>query len=149
VPRPALATLDDLEARLGTLNPDDTPRAVARLADASEIVRAYAGRTWLSSDEFDVEDIPGAIPGVVASMVERATLNPGGVVSEQAGPFGRSFGSDAAQRLFLTKAEKAVVRAAVGSTTVGTLSTTRGDLDTPAVTSNPSDPWPEETTVPW
>ena len=133
--RPALADIDDLQARLGlTLVEPQITQANARLADASEIVRAYAGKTWLNDDETEVdEDLPGSIPGVVASMVERASLNPGGITQETAGPFSRSFGSEAATRLFLTAGEKAVVRAASGRLGVGALSTTRGPLETAAL----------------
>lgn len=128
---PTLATLGDLEVRLGEAL--EYPfQAEARLADASAIVRAYAGRTWLDDDN-QLENVPADIPGVVASMVERATRNPSGTTQETAGPFSRSFGSDAATRLYLTKMEKLVVRAAVGRLSVGVLPTSRGDLETPAV----------------
>lgn len=128
---PALATTGDLETRLGEVL-ENPLQAEARLADASAIVRAYAGRTWLDDDN-QLEDVPADIPGVVASMVERATLNPAGTTQETAGPFSRSFGSDAAARLYLTKMEKLVVRAAAGRLSVGALPVTRGDLETPAV----------------
>lgn len=132
--RPSLADITELEARLGSTFTDPSAvltQAEARLADASEIVRAYAGKTWLTDDESALaDDVPGAIPGVVASMVERATRNPGGITQETAGPFSRSFGSDAATRLFLTAAEKSVVRAAAGRLGIATLSTTRGPLET-------------------
>lgn len=133
--RPALATLQDLEDRLGSpLDPSVYPQAFARLADASEIVRAYAGEDWLNDDGAALaDDVPGQLAGVVASMVERATRNPAGTTSETAGPFQRSFGPAASDRLYLTRAEKSVVRRAVGALNVGSLSTTRGDLETPAV----------------
>lgn len=131
--RPVLATIEELEARLGsTLDTGgERTQADARLADASEIVRAYAGVTWLNDDETALaDDVPGQIVGVVASMVERASRNPGGVTQETAGPFGRSFGADAAARLYMTKSERMVVRAAVGKTGLGTIATSRGPLET-------------------
>ena len=129
--RPVLADIDELKARLGSpLDAAQVIQAEARLADASEIVRAYAGRSWLDDDETAVADVPGQIPGVVASMVERATRNPGGITQESAGPFARSFGAEASARLYMTKAEKMVVRAAVGKLGVSTISTTRGPLET-------------------
>lgn len=133
--RPALATLDDLDDLLsGTgLSDFDMNRATVLLAQASEIVRAYAGLTWLNDDEDDVEDVPGQIPDIVTAMVERATRNPDGSTQESAGPFARSFGADAAQRLYLTRWEKMVVRAAAEKNAVGTLATSRGPLETPAV----------------
>lgn len=126
--RPALADLADLEALVGTIT--DRTAAEARLAQASEIVRAYAGVSWLTdAGELD-PDVPEQIAGVVAAMVERATLNPSGTTQESAGPFSRSFGSDAAQRLYMTAGERMVVRAAAGRRSIGTISTTRGDLET-------------------
>lgn len=131
--RPALASIDDLTALTGAIATEDVPRASALLAMASEVVRAYAGTTWLNDDEDDIEDVPAQIPDVVASMVWRATANPLGIVQESAGPFSRSFGSDAAQRLYMTRQERAIVRAAVGVAAVQPMGTTRESLETRAV----------------
>lgn len=130
--RPALATVDDLERLLGgdVNNPE---QAEVRLRQASAIVRAYARQTWLDDAGTALEGVPDDIPDIVTGMVERASRNPDGLTSETTGPFARSFGADAAQRLYLTAADKLVIRAAVGSTGIGTLSTTRGCLETPAV----------------
>ena len=140
--RPALATVDDVAVRLGQAI-DDEAQANARLADASEIVRAYADptgeTTWLNDAETDVEDVPPQVAGVVAQMVERAAHNPMGAVqaTEQTGPYQRmfSFGPDAAARLYLSRNDKMVIRTVMGRTSIGTLSTSRGPLETPAVTS--------------
>lgn len=129
--RPTLASIEDLQARLGTI--DDPVQAEARLGDASEIVRAYAGEDWLD-DGGNLEEVPDQIAGVVAQMVERAARNPGGVVQETAGPYSHSFGPEAAARLYLTKLDKLVIRNAVGRGQVGTISTSRGPLETPPVT---------------
>lgn len=128
---PALATIADLEERLGYEIEDEDvqAQAEARLRDASAIVRAYARETWLD-DDGNLDDVPDEIVGVVATMVERASRNPAGVTQEAAGPFSRSFGSDAAARLYLTKPEKLVVRNAVGRTGLGVVATTRGELET-------------------
>lgn len=130
--RPALATVDDLE-RLLCVPSGDEDKALARLEQASAIVRAYARETWLNDDGDELEDVPDDIPGVVTQMVERATRNPSGATAESAGPFARSFGPEAAQKLYLTAADKLVIRAAVGSTGIGTLPTTRGHMETPHV----------------
>lgn len=134
--RPALATVDDVAVRLGQ-DITDPGQAQARLEDASEIVRAYAGVTWLNDDEDTLVDVPAQIPGVVAQMVERAARNPTGVVQtqEQTGPFMQSlsFGADAAARLYLTRHNKMVIRSAVARTPIGTLATSRGPLETPGV----------------
>lgn len=132
---PALATIEDLEARFGETIANTT-QATARLEDASAIVRAFAGRTWVD-DEGELSGVPDGIPGVVASMVERATRNPEGATQSQevVGPFSlnRSFGPDASARLYLTQMEKLVIRDAVGSRGIGIMAVTRGDLETPAV----------------
>lgn len=134
--RPALATLDDLEDLLD--EPVSNPtQAEARLAQASELVRAYAGIDWLNDDQTAVENVPGAIPGVVAGMVERASLNPDGATqnTETVGPFSRSrsYGTDAASRIYLTDADKRIIRYAAGASALGVISTTRGRMDTPDV----------------
>lgn len=132
--RPALATIDDLERLLGESVPNED-RAKALLEQASEIVRAYAQTTWLNDAEDALDDVPGAIPGVVVAMVDRATANPAGITQETTGPFSRSFGPDASQRLYLTAGEKSVVRFALGAaTTLGVISTTRGPIETSPVT---------------
>lgn len=131
--RPALATIDDLEALLGS-SVDDPTQALARLRQASAIVRAEAGATWLNEDETELDGVPADIPDLVAGMVERASRNPDGATQETAGEFSRSFGSQAAERLYLTAGEKAVIAAAAGRRPgLGTITTTRGDIETASV----------------
>lgn len=133
--RPPLATVDELEAALGTSV--DQAQAISLLGRASAIVRAFTGSTWLDEDG-NLDDVPDDVPGVVVGMVERATRNETGEVggSETIGPFtwSHSFGQEAAQKLYLTAMDKLVLRAAVGSTGLGVISTTRGPVETPAVT---------------
>lgn len=125
-----LASLTDLEDRLGApVASSLAAQAYARLRDASAIVRAYAGVSW-TDDDGNLEDVPDGVVGVVASMVERASRNPDGVTQETAGPFNRSFGSTASDRLYMTKSERMVVRSAAGRSAIGTLSTTRGEVET-------------------
>lgn len=142
--RPALATVADLERLLGASVADED-QADARLEQASAIVRAFARQTWLNDAGDALEGVPDDIPLVVAGMVERATRNPDGATQESAGPFSRSFGPEAASRLYLTSADKLVIRAAVGSTVIGTLSTSGGDLETAAVLCD--DGWGGD--IPW
>lgn len=125
----ALADIEELEQRLGEqLEGDAAIQALARLDDASHIVRAYAGTV---SDDWAGADIPDAVPGIVASMVERATRNQDGVIQEGAGPFQRSFGADAANRLYLTKNDKMILRALGGGTaTLGVIGFSRGTVET-------------------
>lgn len=127
---PALATLPDLEDRLGHGIPaDQTAQAYARLRDASAIVRAYAGVDWVN-DAGNLDAVPDGVAGVVASMVERATRNPDGITQETTGPFNRSFGSTASERLYMTRMERMVVRAAAGRSEIGTMSFSRGQIET-------------------
>ena len=127
-----LATIADLEALLGRAV-DDTSQGYALLGRASAIVRAYAGRTWLNDDESALVDVPPDVPGVVVAMVERATRNPDGLVGEQAGEYGRQFGAQASERVYMTRDEKMVVNAAVGRRFgLGTISLTRGEMETPS-----------------
>jgi hypothetical protein len=69
---PALATIAALEARLriapGTLADTDLAKAVADLEDASNLVRAETGKSWL-----DAQNNPVA-PGPVETVVLRAAL---------------------------------------------------------------------------
>lgn len=147
--RAAFATVEDLN---DAIEPDvtDEDGANSLLARASEIVRAVAHKTWL--DEAGTvlsEDFPEQITGVVVSMVERATRNPSGTTQEQAGPFSRSFGPDASQRLFITKWERLVIAEAAGAPSgLRTLGTTRGPLETACPAD---DLFPEEVleTIPW
>lgn len=140
--RPALATVDDLEILLGE-SVVDPAQADARLCQASELVRAYAGQDWLDDDETALDGVPGAIPGVVCGIVERATRNPDGVTQEAAGPFSRSFGADAASRIYLADGDKRIIRRAAGAQPLAVISTTRGQMETGAVVDGWSD-IPEE-----
>jgi len=133
--RPSPATTDDLAVALGVDAVDNEDQAQFLLDRAWAIVRAYAGHpaTWLDDDGNPTDQIDPDIPPVIVGMVDRATRNPTGTTQETAGPFSRSFGSDAAQRLYLTKMDKLVIRGGLGLSGLGTISTTRGDLETPSV----------------
>jgi hypothetical protein len=130
-----LAAVEDVTDRLATDNIDDAVvrrQIEARISDASARVRAYGGTP---AREWTEDTVPEDVRGVVAGMVERAARNPGGVTQEQAGPFGRSFGSDAAARIYLNRDEKEIIAQAVGRLRIGTISTGRGVdwLETPSV----------------
>lgn len=142
--RPLLASPGDLQAALGAdvVMPD--AQAVSLLERASAIVRAFAGRTWLDEDGA-LLDVPDDVPGVVVSMVERATRNVEGLTSEQTGPFGRSWSSEAAQRLYLTSLDKLVIRASSGGNGLGVITTTRGPLETASL----ADDWDLPEAVIW
>lgn len=142
--RPALATIDDLEALLGR-PVADALQTVARLDRASAIVRAFAGRTWLNDDETALADVPSEIPGVVAGMVERAERNPFAATQQSAGEYQVSFGSDAAKGIYLDANDKLIIRSAIGASTsgIGVIPTTRGPIETRRITG-PHGPYPTE-----
>lgn len=108
---PALADVEHLERRLGFPAPNNT-RALELLAYASALVRAVGGRTWVN-DEGELEDVPPGIPDVVVAAVERAVQNPKGATQESAGPFSASWGPEAAQRIFLSRPDRRIIREAV------------------------------------
>lgn len=128
---PPLASIDDLQARLPeTIAESDEARAEAVLEDASTLVRAEAGTTWVTDDELD-EDIPDIIVIVTLAAARRGFLNPDGFTQETLGDHSVSYGARGA--VYLTAEEKSLIAAAVGNFALGTISTTRGDLETPAV----------------
>lgn len=108
---PLLAEVADLEARLGS-QVDDETKAEALLDYASALVRKHVGELWVD-EEGDLTDLPDGVRQVVVEMVARAVDNPRGVTQAQetVGPFsqGVSFGQDAHQRIYLTKADKTIL----------------------------------------
>lgn len=127
---PPLATLEDLEARLGQPVPaDQETRALALLDDASALVRAVARRSWIEDGE--LADVPTAVVGVVANVAARAFRNPDGVTQDTAGPFTVSYGPLAAERLFLTRGEREILSRFTRN--IGTISLTRGSIETDTV----------------
>lgn len=109
---PALASVEDLEARLG-LDPDtlvdaNLARARAALADASALVRMEARRTWVDDDGV-LTVVPDAVVRVVLGAAQRNYTNPDAVVQESAGPFARRL-AESATGVYLTQAEVDIVR---------------------------------------
>lgn len=138
---PTLATVDDLERRLGQAIPD-RDQAEALLERASSKIRAYVRRTWVDPDTGLLDGVPEHpdVRGIAVEMVYRAITNPAGVTQDTAGPFSVSFGSDAAQRIYLQRSEKdelAPIRRGGG---LGTIPTTRGPIETTTVLVPTTDP---------
>ena len=130
---PSLASVADLEVLAGAIATGDEAKAQARLDYASALVRAEAGVDWVNADGDELEDVPAAIVSVVVAMVERAWTNPNGAVQRAAGPFSESYGTAAADRIYLTRADRKIIRAACGALQIGTVATTRGGCETPTV----------------
>lgn len=106
---PPLATIEDLQVRIGVDVPmDDVDQAGQLLRYASALVRGWTGRTWVD-DGGDLVDVPLSVIDVVVEIVHRSVVNPDGATQQTAGPFSVSFGRDAAQRMFLTRSDKTIL----------------------------------------
>ncbi len=136
---PAFASTDDLSARLpGGLSDDDLTRAEAALSDASALIRAEAGKTWVD-DLLALSGVPDVVVSITIAAARRALTNPDGVTSESVQDYSRAFAATSASAdIYLTRGEKSLVRRAAGGTGLWTLSTTRSDVggDVPAVVSS-------------
>lgn len=108
---PALAPVADLEARLGldpaTLTGPDQVRAQAALDDASALVRDEARRDFVDTD--GNVDAPDAVIRVVLGSALRNYRNPDSEITQQVGPFQRSYKATEIGP-YLTEAEQAIVR---------------------------------------
>lgn len=109
---PALASVTDLEARLGldpnTLKDGDLARARAALADASALVRMEARQSFLD-EATGANTAPDAVIRVVLGAAQRNYVNPDSVVQETVGPFVRRLAEESTG-VYLTKAELEIVR---------------------------------------
>ncbi len=125
---PTLATVSDLGIRLGRdIDTSEAPQADALLRYASALIRSYCGQSWVDDDD-QLLDLPAGVAEVCAEVVFRAVANPAGVTQDTVGPFTVSFGSEAAQRLFLNKGDREILNST--SNRIGVLSVTRGPIET-------------------
>ena len=135
---PAFASLADLDVRIpGGVSTDEVPRATAALDDASALIRAEAGKTWVNESN-QLADVPDVVVAVTLAAARRAMTNPDGLASESVEDYSRSFSqSSTSLDVYLTRGERRVVRRAAGLTGLWTLSTTRSDVatDVPAIAS--------------
>jgi hypothetical protein len=110
---PAFATIDDLDARHpGGITDVDAPRAQAAIDDASALIRAEAGKTWVTDGALDA-DIPDIITTICCRAALRSVVNPSGVQQETAGPFNVSYANSSSD-VYLTTKERAMVKRAAG-----------------------------------
>lgn len=132
---PPFASLPDFEARLGrTLAVgEETARAEAALADASAIIRAEAGVTWASNGAL-TSDLPDSIVTITLAVARRVFDNPQGLQAETESLGGHSHTeqwANASTDVYLKASERAIIAKVTPTASgIGTLSTTRGDLDT-------------------
>lgn len=113
-----LITEEQLEARFGVwgLEMPEDPSAI--IADASALVNHVA--------ETDFADPPpGVIVAVVAQIIRRTVDNPGELTGEQIGAYGwqnQHAGSPAGGAIYVTRAERKLIREAAGRPAVRTIS---------------------------
>lgn len=111
---PTLADIWQLQQRIpGGVASEDLPRALAALDDASALIRVEAGEDWLD-DDGNLETVPAAIVSVCCAVVRRVLDNPAGLTSETIAGYSYSQ-ANASADVFLTKAERATIRKAVGA----------------------------------
>jgi hypothetical protein len=127
-----LATVHDVELLLGRrLAGADLGRVVGLLEDASDLVRLEAGvlegQVWLLvPGTAELRPVPGTIRGVVRRAVERAVRNPDGFSAESDGDY--SYQRTQVQPgVYLTDAEKAIIRRSCRRIGLWTQPLTRGD----------------------
>lgn len=129
---PALASVSELEARLG-LDPDtlvgpDLGRARAALDDASALVRLEAGRTWVDTTTGALTTVPDAIVRVVLGAAQRNFSNPDAAIQETVGPFARRL-NETDTGVYLTRPELDIVHRFRTNGELWTLQTTRDGDD--------------------
>jgi hypothetical protein len=112
---PTLAGLSDLVARCGPI--DDTPRALAALADASALIRDEAGIDW-------EDGAPPLILAICCACALRALRNPGGYASESEGIDGYlhtvAFGASGSG-VWLTSSERRSIKRIAGQSVLGSV----------------------------
>ncbi len=125
-PGDSLATLAEFEARIpGGISAADEARAQAALDDASALIRAEAGMTWADTDPPEIAKM------VCIAAARRSFINPDAIRSQNLDGYAMSFAS-ASPDVYLTAAERSLVRRAVGKSGVWALPTTRladGEVD--------------------
>lgn len=123
-----LVALSDVEARLGTTYPTgEVARPLAVIDDASALVRAEAGRTWVDPVTAVLLDVPPAIKAVTLRVAIRAIENPEGFTAESGGDYSYSR-KGVEDGVYLTDREARMIRKVVGKSGLWTQQVERGDL---------------------
>lgn len=123
---PLLASIEALEARLGrgTLAGPQREQALAALQDASGLVRAETGRTWVSTT--GELTAPANVVTVTLQAALRVVRNPDGLVAETIGPFSRRMNDT---DVYLLEAELELLRKyAAAPSGLWVQPTTRGEF---------------------
>ncbi|HYF74536.1 MAG TPA: hypothetical protein VD864_17030 [Nocardioides sp.] len=104
----------------------EADRVLALLADASDLVRDVAGRTWIDPETGLLEVVPGSVRWAVLRSTERAVRNPEGYSAESAGDY--SFQRTGVQPgIYLTEGEERAIRRSLGKTGLWTQPVTRNE----------------------
>lgn len=120
---PSLASVADLEQRLGA-PVDDVTQAQALLDDASGLIRLEVDPVTWVGDDGSLGAVPAVVLTVCCKAVRRALDNPEAVTqrAESIGSYSDSVSySNASPDVYLTNAERRLVRRAAGRTTVGSV----------------------------
>jgi len=118
--RPPLASLERLGKKIGyTPTEGEADRAESLLAEASELIRDVAGKTWLDVGETAVVDVPHRVQNICVAAAYRAFTNPEGLTQRSLGDSSKSYdrtGREGGEDVYLTDDEQRSVRkAAAGS----------------------------------
>lgn len=122
-----LITVTQLEARLRqSFTGDALAQVEGLIADASALVRHVARTNFTTS-------VPAIIPAVVAQMVRRALDNPQELTGENIGAYGwqamGQLASSSGAAIYVTRAERRLIREAAGRAGVISISFDTGLLD--------------------
>lgn len=110
---PALATVEDLEARMGAeFSEPESLAAGAALDDVSALARLYGLPMW----GMNGNHVPDVVKGVVLAVAERRMRNPEGYVSEMAGEYSYRLPEAGSAGLFFRPDELMTIRQASGRT---------------------------------
>lgn len=106
-----LGTLSELEARMGRPFIEDAERrqAIAAIADASDMCRAYGNPYWNCECDERKVSTPRAIRAVTLALAERRMRNPENFVSEGAGEYQYRYAENGANGAAPSKAEIALM----------------------------------------
>lgn len=133
---PSLVDLSDFET-WASRPVSNAQRAEAIISAASTLVRTSTGRMWVDAAGDLEEDITetqiDAAKTVVLQVSERVYFNPQGNTQESTGPFQRSVAAWYSLGLALTDEERLLLGPTETVRGLGVISTTRGNLETPAV----------------
>jgi hypothetical protein len=129
---PALASTSDLSAR--GVDVSDAARAQAVLDDASALIRLEAGVDWVDTDGQLDADVPDVVLTVCCRAAARAMGVDPAAEETQLADFRVRY-----RDVYLTKAEKRLVRKAAGTSSIGSI-----ELTSPYRAPTPADYVPVE-----